>query len=181
MDVAELVPDTSLTALQAKLTATVPDPQLHELLKGIVARAGGNIDRIKDEIAAWFDMGMDRVAGVYKRKTQLWAFFIGLGLAVVLNVDTVKIAEALWTQPMIMKGFTPPPGGETAQQAIDQLQAVGVPFGWNQKAFVYFQTGPNWLYALVGWLITAVATLFGAPFWFDALQKFVHLRGAGSK
>jgi len=181
MDVAELVPDTSLTALQAKLTATVPDPQLNELLNGIVARAGGKIDRIKNEIAAWFDMGMDRVAGVYKRKTQLWAFFIGLGLAVVLNVDTVKIAEALWTQPMIMKGFTPPPGGETAQQAIDQLQAVGVPFGWNQKAFVYFQTGPNWLYALVGWLITAVATLFGAPFWFDALQKFVHLRGAGSK
>ena len=96
MDVAELVPDTSLTALQAKLTATVPDPQLNELLNGIVARAGGNIDRIKNEIAAWFDMGMDRVAGVYKRKTQLWAFFIGLGLAVVLNVDTVMIAQALW-------------------------------------------------------------------------------------
>jgi hypothetical protein len=32
-----------------------------------------------------------------------------------------------------------------------------------------------------GWLISAVATLFGAPFWFDALQKFVQIRGAGSK
>jgi len=146
----------------------------------MVARTGGNIDRIKGEIADWFDAGMDRVAGVYKRKTQVWALLIGLGLAIILNVDAVKIAQALWTQPGIMKGFTPPPG-ETPQQAIDQLQAIGVPFGWNSKALEYFTTNPNWLYVVAGWLITAVATLFGAPFWFDALQKFVQLRGAGSR
>ena len=35
-------------------------------------------------------------------------------------------------------------------------------------------TGP-----LLGWLITAVAALFGAPFWFDALQSIVRLKGAG--
>lgn len=124
---------------------------------------------------------MERVAGVYKRKTQLWGFCIGLVLAIVLNVDTVKIAQALWTQPMIMKGFSPPPGGETAKEAIDQLQAIAVPFGWNKDALDYVQRGPNWLYVLAGWLLTAVATLFGAPFWFDALQKFVQLRGAGSQ
>lgn len=92
MDVAELVQDTSLTALQVKVNATVPDPQLNKLLNGMIARTGGNINRIGEEIAAWFDTGMDRVAGVYKRKVQLWAFFIGLGLAIILNVDTVKIA-----------------------------------------------------------------------------------------
>lgn len=80
-----------------------------------------------------------------------------------------------------MKGFTPPPGGETPQQAIDQLQAVGIPFGWNEKAVEYFKTDANWLYILTGWLITAIATVFGAPFWFDTLQKFVQLRGAGSQ
>jgi hypothetical protein len=31
----------------------------------------------------------------------------------------------------------------------------------------------------VGWLITAVATLFGAPFWFDALERVVRLKGSG--
>jgi len=30
-----------------------------------------------------------------------------------------------------------------------------------------------------GWLITAFATLFGAPFWFDALQQIVRLKGSG--
>jgi hypothetical protein len=184
MDVAELISDTSLStqslsALQAKVNANVPDAQLNKLLNGMIARAGGNIDRIKEEVAAWFDAGMDRVSGVYKRKVQLWAFFIGLGLAIILNVDTVKIAQALWAQPGIMKGFTPPPGGETPQQAIDQLQAIGVPFGWNEKAVEYFKTAANEPYILAGWLITAIATVFGAPFWFDTLQRFVQLRGTG--
>jgi hypothetical protein len=31
----------------------------------------------------------------------------------------------------------------------------------------------------LGWLVTAFATLFGAPFWFDTLQGFVRLKGAG--
>jgi hypothetical protein len=34
---------------------------------------------------------------------------------------------------------------------------------------------------LVGWLLTASSALFGAPFWFDLLQKFVQLRGTGGK
>ena len=109
------------------------------------------------------------------------AFFIGLSLAIILNIDTVKIAQALWTQPEIMKVFTPPPSGVKPQEALDKLQASGVPFGWNKEAVEYFKTGPNWLYVLSGWLVTAVATLFGAPFWFDALQTFVQLRGAGSR
>jgi hypothetical protein len=86
---------------------------------------------------------MDRVAGATKERRSCGPFFIGLGLAIILYVNTVKIAQALWTQPGIMKVFTPPPGGETPQQAIDQLQAIGVPFGWNAKALEHFTTRPN--------------------------------------
>jgi hypothetical protein len=181
MDVAQLVPGTTVQELQTQIDNAVPDPQLNKLLKGIVVRAGGDINCVRDEIGAWFNAGMDRVAGAYKRKTQFWGFCIGLTLAIVLNVDTAKIAQALWSQPMIMKGFAPPPSGETAQQAIDALQNIGIPYGWNGEAVAYFQSGLNWIYVLVGWLITAIATLFGAPFWFDSLQKVVQLRGAGSK
>lgn len=31
----------------------------------------------------------------------------------------------------------------------------------------------------LGWFITAIAAIFGAPFWFDLLQRFVRLRGTG--
>lgn len=36
-----------------------------------------------------------------------------------------------------------------------------------------------WYRPVLGWLITAVAALFGAPFWFDALQSIIRLKGAG--
>jgi hypothetical protein len=32
---------------------------------------------------------------------------------------------------------------------------------------------------LIGWIITAFAALFGAPFWFDTLQSLIRLKGAG--
>ena len=37
------------------------------------------------------------------------------------------------------------------------------------------------VFRLVGWFITAFAVSFGAQFWFDLLNRFVNLRGAGKK
>jgi hypothetical protein len=37
------------------------------------------------------------------------------------------------------------------------------------------------LLRLLGWLVTAAAVSFGAPFWFDALSKLGSLRTAGGK
>ena len=42
-------------------------------------------------------------------------------------------------------------------------------------------SGGYWVVKLVGWLITAVAVSFGAPFWFDLLNKLVNVRAAGRK
>lgn len=180
IDLVGLSPGAGVPALQAKIDALVPDKQLNAVLNGMVVRAGGDMDRIRDDIAGWFDNGMNCVSGVYKRKTQLWSFVIAVLLAIALNIDAVKISHALWNQPMVLKGITPQ-AGETAAAALGQLQSLGLPFGWDNEAFNYILTNPNWLYAIVGWLITALATLFGAPFWFDTLQRFVQLRGAGAK
>ena len=57
---------------------------------------------------------------------------------------------------------------------------MGLPFGWDKEA-VQYMNGLNWIYAAAGLIITALATLFGAPFWFDTLQRFVQLRGAGAQ
>ncbi len=32
---------------------------------------------------------------------------------------------------------------------------------------------------LFGWLITAAGTVFGAPFWFDLLQRVIRLKSSG--
>ncbi len=181
IDVTGLSSGGTVQALQARINTAIKNPQLNTMLNGMVERAGGDVNRIRDDIASWFDNGMDRVAGDYKRRTQFWSFVIGLSLAIALNVDALKVTEALWEQPMIIKGLSPPTAGQTAQQALEQLQNLRLPFGWDKNAMNYFLTGSNWIYAIVGWLISGIATLFGAPFWFDTLQKFVQLRGAGSK
>jgi hypothetical protein len=158
---------------------TIADPQVKDVLYGIVDRANGNMDQIRAGIASWFDQGMERVSGSYKRKTQLWSLIIGAVVAVVLNVDAIRIAEALWNHPMLLKGFTAPPAGWDAQHAVEQLKSAQIPFGWNDKALDEFFHNWNWLVSVPGWAMCAFATLFGAPFWFDTLQKFVRLRGTG--
>jgi hypothetical protein len=53
-----------------------------------------------------------------------------------------------------------------------------LPFGWS----VAFENGVGRaLLALLGWLFTAVAVSFGAPFWFDSLSKLGSLRTAGRR
>ena len=81
---------------------------------------------------------------------------------------------------------------ETPADAIDllqtQLSTRTLPFGrWidadpNVENPLEFPTdGWGWLYKVLGILITAAAISLGAPFWFDALNKLVNLRGSGGK
>ena len=65
-----------------------------------------------------------------------------------------------------------------------------LPVGWSsgiplevkdetKNTLDWFWKSPNGWMMLVGWLITAIATLFGAPFWFDLLQTVIRLKGTG--
>lgn len=179
-DVLKISPDVAKENLQDEIKK-ISDPQLKTLLSGIVTRANGNIDQIRSGIAAWFNQGMERVAGVYKRYAQKWNFLIALVLAVAFNLDAVKIAHLLWDQPMLVKSLTPPDAGWTAVQALSQLNDLSLPFGWDDKAIAYFSNPLTGVSEIVGWFIMAGSTLFGAAFWFDALQRIAQLRGAGSK
>ena len=51
----------------------------------------------------------------------------------------------------------------------------------DDKGYIVYQGfgASDWLISLFVWLITAIATLFGAPFWFDALQQITRLKGSG--
>ena len=55
---------------------------------------------------------------------------------------------------------------------------LGFPIGWSDTAVKDLGSWSGFE-MLAGWLITAAATLFGAPFWFDMLEQFVRLKGSG--
>ena len=43
------------------------------------------------------------------------------------------------------------------------------------------RTGETWWMKIGGFVVTIMALSFGAPFWFDMLNKVVNLRAAGKK
>ena len=67
-----------------------------------------------------------------------------------------------------------------------------LPIGWNCQVKTADGSTDYWtcakqavpkltLVQILGWLLTAAALTLGAPFWFDLLNQFINLRGAGSK
>jgi hypothetical protein len=55
---------------------------------------------------------------------------------------------------------------------------MALPIGWT-----HFPPTPGADFALqvAGWIITASTALFGAPFWFDLMQRVVRLRSTGTR
>lgn len=194
VEVLSLLPTTgqtpTLATLQQAVNTRVPassHPQINQLLNGIILRTGGDLKAIKDELANWFDSAMDRLSGVYKRHTQLFTFIAALLICAIVNADAVQVAQRIWAQPSLVANLKV---GTTLQDKKDpdwQL-AKSLPIGWADGKFGYVRdkdgtavkmTCETFWPAALGWLITALASLFGAPFWFDALQRITRLKGTG--
>jgi hypothetical protein len=200
-------PDSA--SLNAAITA-IANPQIRDFIKGVSDRTQGDIKAIESQVGAWFDGAMDRVSGEFKRWTQAATFAVAIAAAVLFNVDSIRVGEALWEHPAIADQLQaadhPSQAGATAPSApaqspnflddetkamanIRSLLDAGLPIGWSsghlfeiigaQGAPTYIWSSQTFGQSLVGWLITAFATLFGAPFWFDALQSIIRLKGTG--
>jgi len=154
--------------------AQIDDPQLGALLKTLYLRAEGNIDHFEGAVADWFDHAMDRVSGAYKRRAQLFTFIFGLFVAVAMNVDAAHVASTLWKQPVVQAPNVQhvPADAASAIEGLAQL-----PIGWTPAA----NADAALPVRFAGWLITAFAAVFGAPFWFDLLQRVTQLRSTGPK
>jgi hypothetical protein len=170
-------------AMKSAVSGSLLHAQTKQLLIGMIDRSKSDVDRLRDELAAWFDNAMDRVSGAYKRMTQLIGFITALLLCIALNIDAINVAKALWVQPMLARSID---GSKfaNAEDAFTKLRNLQLPIGWSAPP----QPAPSTTEAaarsvgisvILGWLITALASLFGAPFWYDALQSFVRIKGAG--
>lgn len=77
------------------------------------------------------------------------------------------------------------------QTQVLTLQAVGLPIGWTgttadwrlipTEATDASIGAIDWLFKLLGILLTAAAMTLGAPFWFDFLKKVSSVRSTGTK
>lgn len=153
---------------------TVPDAQVRQVLLGLYGRAR-DLQQFQDSLAGWFDNAMARMSGGYKRRQLLISLLLGLLLAVLFNIDSIHLFRVLWQQPALAAHLRAAPGA-LDPAVFDALLAL--PIGWT-----HFPPAPNGDFMLqcAGWIVTASTALFGAPFWFDVMQRVVRMRGTGAK
>jgi hypothetical protein len=153
----------------------IRDPQLKRALQGIYQRAGGSLPAFQDGLAAWFDSAMERVSGSYKRRSLLVSLLLSLLLAILFNIDSIHLFRSLWQHPAVAAQLVSAPSS-VDKATIEALFTL--PIGWTTFPPVFNQA---FALQVVGWMLTASTALFGAPFWFDLLQRTMQLRGTGSK
>lgn len=121
-------------------TMQLPEGRLRQAMLVALGEAQGDLDRARASLESWFDSTMDRVSGWYKRETSVILFAIGLVVAVVLNVDTLQIADTLASnnalrQQLIahidatIKGDQSP----SEQMLAGEVQGLSGVIGWTQR------------------------------------------------
>jgi hypothetical protein len=153
----------------------IDDPQVRTALQAFYQRANGDMEAFRKSLAGWFDNAMDRVSGAYKRRSMMVSVLLSLLLAILFNIDSIHLFRTLWQHPALAAQVLAAPSA-IDQRTIDAL--FSLPIGWS--TFPPVLNG-DFLLQAAGWTMTAASTLFGAPFWFDMLQKVMQLRGTGAK
>lgn len=161
------------------LIADLPDGPIKKAMQTLWIEAGSDADAFRKEAEGWFDEAMQRLSGSYKRHTQVWLWGVGFAFALLLDVDTIRIANALWQdqtlRQLLVDQAQHAPSSGTA--AADQLSTLGLPLGWDGWPSGF----TNWVSTAIGLVLTSAAVSLGAPFWFDSLGKLANLRNAGPK
>ena len=178
----------------------LPEGNMKNSLLQLLDDAGQNFGRFQGKVELWYDDVMDRASGWYKRSTQAWLLFLGLGIAVVFNVDTLSIYRRLAQDPELQKQvvemaqafvqaneqaasaqiYSPETQEKISTLVNQNIEALESPLGigWDEIN-VPGMDPVDWAYKAFGWLITALAISLGAPFWFDLLRKLVNVRSSG--
>lgn len=173
--------------------AVINNAPIQRAILSALDSAQGDLEKAKKNLEAWYDSGMDRVSGWYKRSTQWVILAIGLVVAVGLNINAITIADFLYRndaeRAAIVKeaeGIVRAEPPTDYNQAKEALNKLSLPIGWtagggapHRKGELGYDEESFWNgYAapVLGWLIVAFAATMGAPFWFDLLNKFMVIR-----
>ncbi len=182
---------TTLDDLRNAIATDLPlNFPLRDTLLGLVTKGDETVDGARKNVEQWFDSVMDQVTLLYKRQMWRLAVFTGFLVCLVLNVDSIAIADRLWRDSALRQTVVAaatqyeqqPNDGNAALKELDKLN---LPIGWEidltpslrlvpkdwetpTSEFRYFGAA---VLKLLGWIITALAGAQGAPFWFDLLKK----------
>jgi hypothetical protein len=143
-DFAALTPDRLRAAAWA-----IPNPPLRKTLLQALNTADGDIAQLREFLKTWFDNGMDRVTGWYKRHTNMLVFWGSLTVAVAMNVNTLLIGQTLYQEPALRavvetaaqqsKDFNDS-GAPNIAATLAKTQSLGLPVGWGEAVRAHMIT-----------------------------------------
>src|SRR5258708_8403123 len=173
-------PAETARPLLQQLDPTVVPESLQRTLLAIINDADETLDGIRKGAEDWFNATMERLSGVYRRRLMVVNLVTAASLTLVIGVDTIAIASALWQQQDIRAvvagaGGQAATGGGGVDDALSALRQLGLPLGWTTQP-----DGPTARsLKVIGLGISILAVSLGAPFWFDLLKQVSNLRATG--
>jgi hypothetical protein len=124
-------------------TSVEPPDELAKALRPLLMGAR-DVEDFEANVAHWYDDHMDRVSGWYKRHVRWFSLAIGLILVLLFNINTIRIADSLYsnqavqasvvtvaTQKTSCQGTQPTACLADLQAKIGQFSAFGLPVGWS--------------------------------------------------
>lgn len=149
------------------------------------------------EVEAWFNRGMARAQGVYKRNAKAVGLMIGIAIAISLNADSLHILDSLSRDPAVRNAITqaaeqvatdnPEVIGQLEEEVDQVLSDLPIPIGYSEAITSKQQAAQDsWFIPLiprrlVGWLITGFAISMGSSFWFNLLKRVVNVKNSGKE
>jgi hypothetical protein len=94
--------------------ASHPNEHLRVALTAVLNDTAPGLNTAQEKIEAWFNDGMERVGGWYKRHTQTRILLLATVVTLIANADTIKILRNLWTNPSLR--------AEIVQRAQNRLE-----------------------------------------------------------
>ncbi len=175
--------------------------ETQKFLINLINESNNQIHRFNRASEEWYNDMMDRVSGWYKKKIHVITFLCGLLISLVLNINTIDIAQKLGTNTevqlaMIESATLYLQNNQTQDKnevEVDQIEQLNVELNQlmtqAQKNQSILQGEYPWqisgakcsdyIMYMIGCLLTSIALSLGSPFWFDLLNKLVKMRSAG--
>jgi len=80
---------------------SLPDSDVKKSLQALLMDGSDSVDKVGEKIEGWFNDSMDRVSGWYKNRVQVWTVIIASIVTILVNADTIQIAQKLMINPAL--------------------------------------------------------------------------------
>ncbi|MDX2162779.1 MAG: hypothetical protein SF162_15780 [bacterium] len=135
----------------------VSDPATKKTLETLLASAE-KLDDAQTRLGKWFDARMGQTKESFERHIKLYTLIIGFVITAILNVDSIQLANSLYTSPVVRDSVSQVASAFVAQQAtsgtaqtattgsenieivagqaasaLNQVANLNLPIGWEYK------------------------------------------------